>query len=66
MSGERFKMAPPVPCPCYGCDRRTPACHAECPGYAEYRRAMDEANEAARQEREKDRLGRRPGGRRRK
>lgn len=28
-------------CPCYGCDHRTPTCHADCEGYARYREEVE-------------------------
>jgi hypothetical protein len=32
-------------CPCYGCEKRKPGCHAGCEGYKAWRKKMDKRKE---------------------
>lgn len=35
-------------CKCKGCEKRYPGCHAKCPDYAEFKKAVEAENEMRR------------------
>ena len=41
-------------CPCYGCNRRTPVCHAGCSDYADFQRDNNEYNRIIREAKDRE------------